>query len=211
MIQGGNMIVFKNKPHSKCVIRSPFGWRIHPIKKVKSMHWGVDIARITNKDPLFAVNEGVVRVATFNAGGYGFYIVIEHDGFCTLYGHMPKLEVHVGQKVKAGERVGTMGTTGGSTGIHLHFEVWNTSFNPVWDRSKNVDPAPYIRGVDNKPMETIIKEVQDNTPDTWAKISVDKAIAKGIFKGDSDGNLRLHDEITRQEFMVILDRLSLLK
>jgi hypothetical protein len=175
------------------------------------MHWGCDIGRVTNKDPLYAVEHGIVRVAKFNEGGYGFYIVIEHDGFCTLYAHMPRLEVKVGQIVEAGDKVGTMGTTGGSTGIHLHFEVWNTPYHSVWDRSKNVDPAPYIQGVDNQVMTTVVKEVQDNTPDTWAKASVEKALASGIFKGDADGNLRLHDEITRQEFMVILDRVGLLK
>ena len=105
-------------------ITSPFGNRLHPILKVYKLHTGVDIAGSgCNGKPVVAAADGTVIVAKYNSA-YGNYVVIDHGGgITTLYGHSSKLEVTVGQKVKAGQEIMKVGTTGYSTGPHLHFEV----------------------------------------------------------------------------------------
>lgn len=123
------MIRFNNNPTKNKVVVSKFGMRTHPVTKKPAMHNGIDLAPIKNKvdgDPLYAVADGIVVVNKINAGGikkgYGNYIVIQHDGFATLYGHMMSLSpLKVGTKVTSGTIIGQMGTTGRSTGTHLHF------------------------------------------------------------------------------------------
>ncbi len=105
-------------------ITSPFGNRLHPILKVYKLHTGVDIAgNNCNGKPVVAAADGTVIVAKYNSA-YGNYVVIDHGGgITTLYAHSSKLLVSVGQKVKAGQQIMKVGTTGYSTGPHLHFEV----------------------------------------------------------------------------------------
>ena len=105
-------------------ITSPFGNRLHPILKVYKLHTGVDIAgNNCNGKPVVAAADGTVIVAKYSSS-YGNYVVIDHGGgITTLYAHSSKLEVTVGQKVKAGQEIMKVGTTGYSTGPHLHFEV----------------------------------------------------------------------------------------
>lgn len=100
------------------------------------MHKGIDIARTdrSTSPPIFAAEDGVVQTAGFNNGGYGNMVTINHgNGISTLYAHMASLSVKPGQQVKRGDQIGVMGTTGHSTGIHLHFEVHeNGEFkNPI--------------------------------------------------------------------------------
>ncbi len=86
-------------------------------------HHGVDL-EIDLGDPIQAVFDGVVRIAKYNRGGYGYYVMIRHDnGLETLYGHLAKYNVKPGDVVKAGDLIGYGGSTGRSTGPHLHFEV----------------------------------------------------------------------------------------
>ena len=105
-------------------ITSPFGNRLHPVLKVYKLHTGVDIAgNSCNGKPVVAAADGVVIVAKYSTA-YGNYVVIDHGGgITTLYAHSSKLEVSVGQNVKAGQEIMKVGTTGYSTGPHLHFEV----------------------------------------------------------------------------------------
>ncbi len=105
-------------------ITSPFGNRLHPILKVYKLHTGVDIAGSgCNGKPVVAAASGTVIVAKYNAA-YGNYVVIDHGGgITTLYAHSSKIEVKAGDKVKAGQEIMKVGTTGYSTGPHLHFEV----------------------------------------------------------------------------------------
>lgn len=105
-------------------ITSPFGNRLHPVLKVYKLHTGVDIAgNSCNGKPVVAAADGTVIVAKYNTA-YGNYVVIDHGGgVTTLYAHSSKLEVKVGQQVKAGQEIMKVGTTGYSTGPHLHFEV----------------------------------------------------------------------------------------
>ncbi|WP_245683039.1 peptidoglycan DD-metalloendopeptidase family protein [Alkalibacterium thalassium] len=103
-------------------ITSPFGYRTHPVTGQQgSFHAGVDIA---GSGPIRASRAGTVTQASFS-GSYGFTVIIDHgNGYATLYAHMqPNLSVAPGQSVSQGQQLGIMGTTGRSTGVHLHFEV----------------------------------------------------------------------------------------
>ncbi|MGP4074256.1 M23 family metallopeptidase, partial [Piscibacillus sp. B03] len=125
------------------VITSPYGYRIHPISGKPSFHRGIDIAPTDGSMPaVVAVADGTVRLVKWDAGGYGHWVVITHEFngqiYESQYAHLHSHNVSVGQKVKKGEQIGIMGTTGGSTGVHLHFEMhlghWNgdaSSFNPL--------------------------------------------------------------------------------
>lgn len=108
-------------------VTSGFGYRWG------ALHAGIDIANSVGT-PIKAAKSGRVIVAGFNAGGYGNWVIIDHGGgFSTLYGHMSKVRVSEGQSVKQGDRIGDMGSTGHSTGPHLHFEtrVGGTAKNPT--------------------------------------------------------------------------------
>jgi len=90
------------------------------------MHKGIDIARTdhSTSPPIYAVDDGIVETAGFNAGGYGNQVVIDHgNGIKVRYAHMSSLTVKTGQSVARGDQIGVMGATGNSTGIHLHLEV----------------------------------------------------------------------------------------
>jgi len=101
---------------------SPFGYRLHPILGDWRFHYGVDIAGASG-EPISAFADGTVLAVGWDAG-YGNYLFIEHeDDFVTLYAHCQKVNVKNGQTVKAGQNVATIGSTGLSTGPHLHFEL----------------------------------------------------------------------------------------
>lgn len=116
-------------------IGSGFGPRVHPIYGTTRMHTGVDM-HAGQGEPIHACRAGTV-VISGSQGGYGNAVVIDHGGgMATLYGHQSRLNVSVGQHVEAGDVIGYVGSTGASTGPHLHFEV-RLNGNPV-------DPAPYL-------------------------------------------------------------------
>lgn len=122
-------------------ITSAYGWRIHPIRKVWQFHPGIDIARFNRQGqsiggkPIVAAASGTVDfVRSYDGGGYGIYVIISHGGgYQTLYAHMRYTTVKKGQVVTIGQQIGVVGTTGSSTGNHLHFEVWvmGEKKNPV--------------------------------------------------------------------------------
>jgi murein DD-endopeptidase MepM/ murein hydrolase activator NlpD len=116
-------------------IVSGFGWRTHPVYGTARFHAGVDIDGACGQ-PIYAAEDGTVVSAGYN-GGYGNATVIDHgDGLATLYGHQTSIAVSSGQAVSRGQTVGYVGTTGLSTGCHLHFEV-RVNGTPV-------DPVPYL-------------------------------------------------------------------
>lgn len=104
------------------VVTSPFGARRDPLNGRRSFHEGMDF-RGYRGEPIRATADGVVLRA-FRNGGYGNYVELDHgNGFRTAYGHMNRIKVHSGQKVKRGDVIGLVGNTGRSTGPHLHYEV----------------------------------------------------------------------------------------
>ncbi|MDO5331965.1 MAG: peptidoglycan DD-metalloendopeptidase family protein, partial [Bacillota bacterium] len=104
-------------------ITSNFGNRLHPILKVYKLHTGIDIGAAKGTD-IIAANSGKVIKAAYNAGGYGYYVMIDHGGgIVTLYAHSSKLLVNVGDIVVRGQTIALVGSTGNSTGPHIHFEV----------------------------------------------------------------------------------------
>jgi murein DD-endopeptidase MepM/ murein hydrolase activator NlpD len=139
-------------------ITSKMGWRIHPVKKEKKHHNGTDICGL-GKSPWYieAFAEGKVLKAqesTAPGGGFGHYVVIQHkiDGefYTSLYAHMVpgSIQVKAGQKVTAGTVLGKMGTSGMSTGVHLHWEIWKGKEHG-WsaDGKGFVEPVGFVKAL----------------------------------------------------------------
>ncbi len=107
-------------------LTSTFGWRIHPITKSRAFHSGIDIGA-SMKTPIHAAADGVV-VFSGDGGSYGNMIILRHkNGLFTVYGHASKLIAKKGKFVRRGQKIALVGSTGASTGAHLHFEVKSTS------------------------------------------------------------------------------------
>lgn len=114
-------------------LTSAFGYRIHPIYGDWRMHNGVDMS-CAQGTPIYAARSGKVTVASYQAGGAGNYVSINHgDGYSSIYMHMTHYIVSPGQYVTAGQVIGYVGSTGGSTGPHLHFGIARngTYVNPM--------------------------------------------------------------------------------
>lgn len=114
------------------VITSPYGYRVHPITGNYSLHNGVDLA-IYQGAPIYATKSGYVSTATYNYV-YGYYVTINHmDGYSSLYGHMTNYTVSEGEYVTQGQIIGYVGSTGWSTGPHLHFTIYynGSTVNPM--------------------------------------------------------------------------------
>ncbi len=112
---------------------SGYGWRSDPFTKARKMHWGMDFTA-PKGTPVYASGDGKVSRADNNSSGYGKHIRIEHGyGYMSLYGHLSQYNVKVGQKVKRGDLIGFVGSTGRSEGPHLHYEVWKDGdrINPI--------------------------------------------------------------------------------
>lgn len=120
---------------SMTAVTSQYGYRVHPIFKTTKYHSGMDLAAPQGSNTV-AAESGTVRLAGWN-GGYGYCVIIDHGGgIATLYGHNSKLLVSAGQTVSRGQVIAKVGSTGNSTGPHLHFEVLING--------STTDPAPYI-------------------------------------------------------------------
>ncbi len=132
----------------KCKVVSGFGYRFHPILKYRRLHSGIDLAARPGT-PVYATGDGVVRVSGRNSEGYaGYGVVVDIDhgfGFHTLYAHMSTTTVKEGHKVMRGEQVGTVGSTGMSTGAHLHYEVIlnGKKVDPVYYFFNDLSPQEY--------------------------------------------------------------------
>lgn len=120
------------KPCSWVKLTSPYGYRIHPTTGQYKFHNGVDLAN-SQGTPIRATRSGKVTVATYG-GTYGYYVTINHgDGYSSLYAHMTHYVVSKGDTVSKGQVIGYMGSTGRSTGPHLHFSIFynGSSVNPM--------------------------------------------------------------------------------
>jgi murein DD-endopeptidase MepM/ murein hydrolase activator NlpD len=128
-------------------VASGFGYRIDPLYKDFRLHPGLDFSAPTGT-PIYATSDGVVQTAGFNTDGYGNKVVINHGyGFQTLYAHMVRVKAKVGQSVKRGEVIGYVGSTGKSTGPHLHYEVIKrgAKVDPVYYFFNDLTPAQFDR------------------------------------------------------------------
>lgn len=114
-------------PLKETKVNSEFGFRRF------RWHHGIDL-KLTTGDPVFSAFDGIVRMRSYDRNGYGYYVLVRHrNGLETLYGHLSKISVEVGQEVRAGDILGLGGSTGRSTGPHLHFEIryQGLSINPT--------------------------------------------------------------------------------
>lgn len=120
---------------------SPYGMRRDPRTGRSRMHAGIDWAGPSGT-PILATGAGTVTFAGRNTGGYGNLVIVQHDfGIETYYAHLSTIGVSQGQRVSRGERIGGMGTTGRSTGVHLHYEI-RVGGSPI-------NPMTYIRAAQN--------------------------------------------------------------
>ena len=139
-LAGGAIAVPSDKPLRTAEFTSGFGSRSDPFRHGAAFHPGIDLAAPYGT-PVYATADGTVLRAGWNSGGYGNLVEIDHGrGIVTRYGHMSKLIVSPGQHVTRGQQVGYVGSTGRSTGNHLHYEV-RIDDSPV-------NPIPFMRSTD---------------------------------------------------------------
>jgi murein DD-endopeptidase MepM/ murein hydrolase activator NlpD len=170
-------------------VSSKMGWRVHPVKKTKKHHNGTDIFGV-GKGPHYIESfcGGRVikaRVSEAEGGGFGHYVVVRHkigkDYYTSLYAHLKpgSIKVKVGQMVQAGTVLGIMGTSGMSTGIHLHWEIWKGKSHGWSPDGKGfVEPISFVDALikmesakefakvatpEDDPAE-VIKIVEEDTP-----------------------------------------------
>ena len=126
-------------------LSSGFGYRIDPVYKTVKFHPGLDFSA-PQGTPIYATAEGTVQTAGNLGNGYGNHIVIQHGySYSTLYGHMSRIKAKRGQRVKRGEVIGYVGSTGKSTGSHLHYEVLKgrKRLDPIYFFYNDLTPEQY--------------------------------------------------------------------
>jgi len=126
---------------------SGWGWRIHPIYKIRKFHEGMDFTSPTGTE-IYATGDGVVEVVQSSKRGYGKKVIIDHGfGYKTLYAHMNGFNIRKGQKVKRGDVIGFVGSTGLSTAPHLHYEVHKDgkAVNPIHYYFNDLNAEEYER------------------------------------------------------------------
>jgi murein DD-endopeptidase MepM/ murein hydrolase activator NlpD len=126
-------------------LSSGFGYRIDPVYKTVKFHPGLDFSA-PQGTPIYATAEGTVQTAGNLGNGYGNHIVIQHGySYSTLYGHMSRINAKRGQRVKRGEVIGYVGSTGKSTGSHLHYEVFKgrKRLDPIYFFYNDLTPEQY--------------------------------------------------------------------
>jgi murein DD-endopeptidase MepM/ murein hydrolase activator NlpD len=124
---------------------SGYGWRIHPIYKIRKFHEGMDFTAPTGTE-VYATGDGIIEVVKSSKRGYGKRVVIDHGfGYKTRYAHLNEFNVRRGQEVKRGEVIGYVGSSGLSVAPHLHYEVMkgNKNVNPVDYYFNDLTPKQY--------------------------------------------------------------------
>jgi murein DD-endopeptidase MepM/ murein hydrolase activator NlpD len=139
-LQDGAIAVPSDKPVRTAAFTSSFGVRSDPFQGRAAMHAGIDLAGPVGT-PIYATADGTVEAAGWNAGGYGNLVKLDHGrGIETRYGHLSQVLVAAGQHVKRGDLIARMGSTGRSTGSHLHYEVRIDG--------RAVNPIPFMKSTD---------------------------------------------------------------
>jgi hypothetical protein len=145
-------IPFLDRPLSKL---SGFGMRIDPVTKSQmQMHPGIDMGAAMGT-PIFATADGVVARTEYKSNGYGLNVIVDHGyGYKTLYGHMVEIATKPGKRVKRGEIIGYVGSTGYSTAPHVHYEVFKNE--------ERIDPAPFVTEMSIQEFKELVKSVDPN-------------------------------------------------
>ncbi|MBQ9732033.1 MAG: peptidoglycan DD-metalloendopeptidase family protein [Alphaproteobacteria bacterium] len=159
-------------------ISSPFGKRYHPILRRTKIHWGVDYAAPSGT-PIFAGGDGVVQVAKYN-GSYGNYIKIRHNSeFSTAYGHMKGFAkgIRPGVRVKQGQVIAYVGSTGRSTGPHLHYEVIQNG-RRVNPRTIRASTGENLSGTNLANFKKMVTDLHNNYKSMFAKKESNKVAQK---------------------------------
>ena len=139
-ISQGAIAVPSDKPVKTAAFTSGYGVRSDPFRGAAAMHAGIDLAGPIGT-PIYATADGTVSEAGWNNGGYGRLIKIDHGrGIETRYGHLSSIGVTAGQRITRGQLIGRMGSTGRSTGSHLHYEVRIDG--------RAVNPIPFMKSTD---------------------------------------------------------------
>ena len=139
-LQDGVISVPSDKPVKTAAFTSSFGVRSDPFRGGAAMHPGIDLAGPIGT-PVYATADGTVLRAGWNSGGYGNLIEVEHGrGITTRFGHLSAILIHPGDKITRGQLIGRMGSTGRSTGSHLHYEVRIDG--------RAVNPIPFMKSTD---------------------------------------------------------------
>ena len=155
-LQDSAIAVPADKPVKTAAFTSSFGVRSDPFKGSAAMHAGIDLAGPVGT-PIYATADGMVGSAGWHNGGYGNLIKLDHGrGIETRYAHLASVAVRAGQRVKRGDLIGRMGSTGRSTGSHLHYEVRidGRAVNPI-PFMKSTDYLVAIRSRNNHSMDQI--------------------------------------------------------
>lgn len=202
-------------PVRKPSVSSPFGMRKHPITKVWKKHEGVDFRSEFGRDgdDIIVSHDGIVKISKWQGNiintkkGWGQYIIVESldKSFCTVYAHLSKRYVQVGQKVRAGDKIALMGNTGASAGTHLHFGLFNCEYKKFFTKNSDktykyaIDPKDYFVDKIEKAEEkgglnmelykycgyTLRKGRKGNDVKIWQKAMKEL----GFYKGSIDGSI----------------------
>ena len=141
-----SMIRLKHLPLDNIQINSPYGIRDITVNdRYYWWHNGLDLRAQLNT-PVYAVDDGTVMVAKYD-NSYGYYIAIDHGKYGTLYAHLARFEIYEGNSVRAGDLIGYAGSTGDTTGPHLHFEIRLGSYDKFWERA-NCDRSVFMNTID---------------------------------------------------------------
>lgn len=143
--------VREDKLKKSIKLMSGFGYRLHPIHRVRKMHAGIDFTAPSGT-PIYATGNGKVERVKYDRSGYGRNVIINHGyGYKTLYAHMSRIDVREGQKIVKGQKIGAVGNTGTSTAPHLHYEVrkGGKPVNPIHYCMDGLSPQEYASLVES--------------------------------------------------------------
>lgn len=132
--------------------------RKNPVTSIVRPHWGIDYGNTPGQNDIVAAAAGKVRIAVNSSTGFGKYIIITHsNGWETVYAHLSVISINAGQSVRQGQKIGVKGTTGNSTGVHLHFELskgrWSNQY------THHVNPAHYIDDPDVRRLQSMLNQL----------------------------------------------------
>ena len=191
------------KPYfGQFIAASPYGMRKDPITGEEVWHSGFDLIGLDSLEVRSPVNGTVLRsrMVTDKSNRtweWGNYVSIAgEDGYTYYLCHLSKRCVEQGETVRAGQVIGIEGSTGRSTGSHLHFEVRDSSGTAV-------DPAHFL-GI---PSQVGLLCDGGNLPDPWAVKTINRAIADGVLLGNGEGDLMLEETCSRQDMLLFLYRM----